>query len=483
MKQNNVKINFIYNIIYQILTIIIPLITAPYIARVLGPTGSGINSYTHSIVYYFVIVGMLGINNYGNRLIAKVRENSEELNKTFSSLFATHVIVSLIVCIFYFISVFLFFKEYQLYFLIQGIYMLSVPFDINWLFYGLEKFKITVTRNIIIRIISTILIFVLIKDSNDLWLYILILNLSTAVTQLSLYPFLKSNNIRFTKVSIKEIISHIKPLLILFLPTFALTLYKSMDKIMIEMMVNVSEVGMYEYAERIVTLPTLFIIALGTVMLPRISNLLAQQNEEKVFKYIDKSIEFGLFLAAPMCIGLISIANNFIPIFLGYEYNKSIYLLQILSVSIPFISLTNIIQTQYLIPKEKDKEYIIALFLGAIVNLILNLLLIQKINSIGACIATVISEFTVMSYQFYKVKEEFNISKIVKTFFKFFAKAIAMGMIIFCINFINLSNFTSLIIKLIIGIISYYLLNFNYVNKILNLKIILKKVFCRKDSL
>lgn len=189
---SSLKKNLIYQTVYQILTIVLPLITAPYVSRVLGPGNIGIYSYTYSIAYYFVLFAMLGINNYGNRIIAQVRDDRDLLNKTFSNLFAVHAIVSSIMIILYILYCFIFIKEYKIYMIIQGIYIISALFDINWFYFGIEKFKLTVTRNTIIKIVTVICTFIFVKSENDLWIYILILALGSFISQSIVWVFLKN---------------------------------------------------------------------------------------------------------------------------------------------------------------------------------------------------------------------------------------------------------------------------------------------------
>ena len=186
-----IKKNFMYNAAYQILLIILPLITTPYISRVIGVQGIGIYSYTYSIANYFVMFAMLGINNYGNRSVAKARENREELNYTFSSILLFHFIVSIIAILGY--AVFILStvnKENSFIFILQFFFVISSFFDINWFFFGMEQFKLTVVRNTFIKVLSVFLIFLFVKSKDDLWLYTLILVFSNLVSQLALWPFL-----------------------------------------------------------------------------------------------------------------------------------------------------------------------------------------------------------------------------------------------------------------------------------------------------
>ena len=166
----SIKRNFIYNLSYQFLTMIIPLIITPYISRIIGPEGVGVQSYTVSIVNYFILFIMLGINNYGNRSIAMVRENKEKLSKTFIGIYSVQLFMSLIVIIAYSIYIYYFCDNYRTLFFIQFIYILASMFDINWFFFGLEKFKLTVIRNMIIKILSVMCIFLFVKNSSDIYI-------------------------------------------------------------------------------------------------------------------------------------------------------------------------------------------------------------------------------------------------------------------------------------------------------------------------
>ena len=464
----NIKKNFIYNVLYQILILILPLITVPYVSRVLGAKGIGIYSYTYAIVYYFMLIAMLGINNYGNRTIAKVRENKELLSKNFLSIYTIQLIMSISMIILYFAYLVLFNHKYMDIAMIQIIYLISCMFDINWFFFGLEKFKITVTRSTILKLLSLILIFIFVKTKNDLWLYTLIMAGSALLSQLLLIPFLlkEINYIRINKNDIKK---HIKPCLILFIPVIAVSLYKVMDKIMIGVLSNISEVGYYEQAEKIINIPLGIVTALGTVLSPRISNLISKGKNSEIINYIEKSITFMMFLAFPICFGLIAISSDFIPIFLGNDFIKSSTLIYYLAVTILSISFANTIRTAYLIPKEKDKIFIISIIGGAIINLTINAILIPNFASIGACIGTIFAEFFVMMYQALKVRNDLKIKKYLINIFPFFIKSLIMFIIVFVIKIFSISAPTKLILQFIFGLFIYGILNVSYIKELLNL--------------
>ena len=465
---NQIKKNFIYNVFYQILLLILPIVTVPYVSRILGSEGLGIYSYTYSIVNYFMLFAMLGINNYGSRSIAKVRNDKEKLSKYFFSIYSIQLITTFIMIICYLIFILLFNFDYKYIAIIQIINIISVLFDINWFFFGLEKFKITVTRSTILKLLSVILIFMFVKSSNDLWIYTIIIATSTLLSQLILLPFLKKE-ISFFKIKRKDITKHIKPIIILFIPVVAISLYQVMDKIMLGNMSVINEVGYYEQAGKIVSIPLSLITALGTIMLPRISNLVAIKDLNAIKKYIYKSVKFMMFLAFPICLGLIAVSSDFIPVFLGYEFTKSSVLIYYLSITIIFISFANIVRTQYLIPNEKDKIYVISVIGGAFVNLIANLLLIPHFHSIGACIGTIFAEFFVMIYQTIAVRKELPLVSYFKSILPFIIKALIMFSTVMIIKFINIIPVFRFILQVIIGIIIYGLLNIKYVLELLNI--------------
>lgn len=471
---NNIKKNFIYNISYQLLLLLIPLITVPYTSRVLGANGIGQYSYTYSIVNYFMLIALLGINNHGNRTIAKSRENKKELSKNFIGIYSIQVIMSFLMIISYIAYLLLFNIKYKTIATIQIIHLISNTFDINWFFFGIEKFKITVTRSTIIKILSLILIFTLVKNQNDIWIYTIILSGSTLISQLILFPFLKKE-IEFTKINISDIKKHIVPCLIMFIPVISISLYKVMDKIMLGAMANVTEVGYYEQAEKIINIPMSIITALGTVMMPRISNLISKGNKKQIYDYIFKSINFMMFLAFPICLGLIAVSSRFIPIFMGDEFIKTSKLINYLSITIIFISFANVIRKQYLVPMEYDKIFILSVISGALVNLMLNFLLIPRYNSEGASIATVIAELMVMGIQIIAVRKELPILQYFKSISSFIAKSLIMFTLVIIIGKIKMNNIAIICIQVIIGSIVYFILNLKYINSIINFKKIIKR--------
>lgn len=374
----------------------------------------------------------------------------------------------------YLIYIILFNIRYKQIAVIQIFYVISSIFDINWFFFGLEKFKITIIRNTIIKIISLVSIFLFVRNSDDLWVYTLILSGSTFLSQIILWPYIKKY-VNFTKIKIIDILKHLKPCLILFIPVIAVSIYKIMDKIMLGNMASIVEVGYYENAVKIIDVPKGIITSLGTVMLPRMSNMIAKGEEEKIKMYIGKSLQVIMFLALPITMGLIAISDDFILIFLGNNFTKTGTLIKYLAISLIFLSWANVIRTQYLIPKERDKDYIISVILGAIVNLVMNIILIPRYASIGACYGTICAELIVMLYQTYKVKNELNISVYIKNIMIFVINSLIMFIIVDLLNYIPMSIYYRLILQVIIGIIIYIVLNFKYIITLVDFKFVINK--------
>lgn len=450
--------NFLYNAIYQIFILIIPLITTPYVSRILGVDNIGTYAYTYSIVYYFMLFSMLGINNYGSRTIAKCNNDIVNRSNKFWNIYFLQLLLTIIMGMLYLILVALSTYENKLIMLIQGIYLLSVAFDINWLFFGVEKFKITVSRNVIIKIISLLLIFAFVKNQNDLWKYTMIMSASTLVSQLYLWLYLKKY-IKKSKIQLKEVLYHLKPCFILFVPVIAYSIYRVMDKTMLGYFANTFELGNYESAEKIINIPISFITALGTVMVPHMS----KTEKNNYNKEINETFELCFCFILPMALGLFVISNNFSNVFFGNEFTKTGNIIRLLIPTIIFSAISNVIRTNYLIPKEKDKIYVKSTILGAVINLIFNITFIKKYGAYGACVGTLLAEIVVMLYQIINTTKNIEYEKILELFIKYSLKSIFMAMIIYIIG-INIGDeLVKILLQIIIGGIIYFILSYKYI--------------------
>ena len=425
---SNIKKNLIYNIAYQILIVIVPFITSPYLARTLGAQQIGIYSYTYSIAFYFMIIAVLGVSNYGNRSIAKVRDNKEKLNLTFSSIYAVQMVMSILMIIAYVIYLSFIAKEFKIISIIQGMYIIANALDITWFFYGIENFKVIVLRNSLVKALSLILILTLVRTQNDLWIYTTIMAGSTLIGQIISWTLLLKA-IKLSKPNLNDVIPHVKPVFILFIPVLAISVFSYMDKIMLGSMSGMKQTGFYENTEKIISIPKSIITALGTVMLPRTAHMIANGQEEKSKEYLENTMLYVLLISSACAFGLSGIANTFAPIFWGTGFEECGKLIAYMTPALVFSVFGNVIRTQYLIPRSMDTEYTVSLIIGAIVNFIINLFLIPKLGAVGAVIGTIAAEFSLCAYQTYSVRKYLNIKEYIKSGIMFFP----IGLIMFII--------------------------------------------------
>lgn len=473
-----------YNLIYQILTIILPFITSPYISRVIGAEGLGVYSYTYSIAYYFGLVVILGLNNYGNRSIAQVRDNKEKRDKIFSELYTMQLMMGIIISVVYVGYIAFGNAENKVISIIQFIYLISVILDINWLFFGLEKFKVTVSRNIIIKILTVFCIFLFVRTRTDLWKYTLIMASGAFISQLTLWIFVRKYNINFKVTKPLSIKKHIKPNLILFIPAIAVSVYTVMDKIMLGNLSDMIQVGLYENSEKIKNIPMGAINALGTVMLPQMSNLIAKGEINQGKEYIKNSMKFVMFISIALAFGIAGIAKQFAPIFFGEEFVECGKLISYLEISVVFIAWANVIRTQYLIPNCQEKIYIRATIIGAIINLIINVILIPSIGALGAIIGTIFAEGSVAVYETIKVRKELEIKKYLKQSIIYIIAGAIMFIVVRIIGNIMGAEMLTLMVQVVIGMIIYLVMCVAYmiITKDVIILRMLKKVFKRNKS-
>lgn len=428
--------NLIYNACYQVLTIIVPLLTAPYISRVLGVDGVGEYGYTYSIAHYFVLVTMLGVLNYGNREISQIRGDSDALADTFWNIYSIQFLWGLVTVGTYFLYVFILCPKHQLVMICQGLYVIAGLLDISWFYFGIEKFQFTAVISALNKIVTTVLVFLLVKHRDDTYIYACIIA-GGALLNNAVYWFFLKHNIHYVKPNIHSARRHIKPLVILFIPVIAVSIYKYMDKIMLGAMCNTTEVGIYESAEKFINLPMCFIAAIGTVMLPRITNMKANHETKGVLQYNFLSMVTVMFLSIGMSFGLAGIAHLFIPWFYGADFAQSVNVLLVLLPTIVFVSWANVIRTQCLLPEKRDFEYCLSVISGAIINLLINMMMIPTKGATGAAIGTLVAEGTVCIIQSVMCAGKMPFMKYMKYSAPLVFCAIVMQI---CINHINLSS-------------------------------------------
>jgi len=454
VNKKTVAKNYVLNLIYQILTILTPLISTPYVARVLGVENNGIYAYTISIITYFILFGSLGTNMYGQREIAYMQDEKKQQTKFFYEILLLKCCSYLIVAL-TFVLLFCLNGDYLLYYRILIIELLANLIDISWFFQGNEDFDKTVIKNCIFKMIGLVLIFILVKNENDLWKYFLIYTLSDFLGNLSMWFYLPKY---LTKGKLKiNIKKHVVPIITLFLPQVAIQIYSVLDKTMIGKMTgDMMAVSYYDQAQKIIKALLLIVTAMSSVMCSRISNSYAKGDNASIKKYLAQSFNMVWLFACPIVFGVIAIAPEFVPIYYGNDYSQVINYLSLLSILVITIGLNNATGVQYLISVNKQKEFTISVVAAAIVNVVLNIVFINLIGAIGAVISSIIAETIVLLIQLYYSKNAVRLNTIVKMSIKYFLASLVMFAIIKIMMLKMEFNIINLAIQVIVGVFVYY---------------------------
>ena len=424
--RRSVKSNYIYNLLYQILVIILPLITTPYVSRVLNPTGIGTINYTSSVVSVAVLVCSLGSGLYAQKEIAFAGDNKSRRSRIFWSILKIRIVSSLVVSVFY-TWIWIFSPAYRLIYMIQYITILANMVDIVWLFQGMEDFRKTSIRNIIVKIASVLMVFLMVRTEDHVPVYIAINAVSALVSSLVLWVSIPKLII-WVKVPWDEVKRHIYPIITLFIPMIAIYVYTYVDKIVLGLLSTEAQVGFYSNAERVVKLPMTVITSLGSVMIPRVASLMKDAKWNQVRENMRKSIHFVFFLGCPMAAGIAAIARYFVPWFFGAGYEDCIPLMQELSVIIIIIGLSSVTGQAALVPLNMQKVYTISILAGAVTNLFLNVLLIPGLGAHGAVIGTIAAESVVGIIQWIAVFRgiKLNVKDVFKDNIRPFAGTLLM---------------------------------------------------------
>ena len=455
MKETSIKKNFILSTLYQILTLVTPLITAPYISRVLGADGVGIYSYSYSIISYFIIFAALGTVSYGAREIARNRKDEKLRSKLFWEIEILTIITSCISLTVWLILT-SFMKEYKLYFLILSLNLINTMLDISWFYTGLEQMKYTVRQNSIFKILGVIALLVFIKDSNDVAKYTLIMTLTTLLGTASMWIYLPKFLVKTDLKRIK-IKSHFKETLIYFIPTIATSIYTMLDKTLIGLITNEnSQNGYYEQATKIINMcKSITFMSLNSVLGARISFLYAEKKFEEIRTRILTSIDYILFMGIGMLFGLIGVADRFVPMFFGQGYDEVIILLKCLSPIIIIIGISNCLGSQFYTPSGRRKQSAKYIIYGAVINLIFNLILIPQFKSFGAVIATILAELLITILYVQHCQKIVTFKIILNKGWKKIISGVIMLLFIILIDSFIKNNIVAVMIEISAGLLIY----------------------------
>lgn len=401
-QQKSVFYNFIMNVILTMSSFIFPLITFPYVSRILLPVGTGKVSFAASVVNYFLLLAQLGIPTYGIRACAKVRDSEEELSKTVQEI----LLISILMCAFAYVLFFASllcvprFQEERKLLIVTSASILFTTLGVEWLFKALEMYSYITWRSIIFKCIGLLAMFLLVHEQEDYVIYGAISIFASSASNILNFIYLHKLvdlKKRF-KLDLKK---HMKPILIFFAMSCATTVYLNLDTTMLGFIKTDADVGYYNAAVKIKNMLVSIVTSLGAVLLPRVTAYLERNETEKFKKLSKKAIRFVLFASLPMLTYFVVFARQGVLLLSGDEYVNAIMPMQIMMPTLLFIGLTNIMGIQILVPMGKESKVLASTVVGAVIDLILNTILIPKYSVVGAAIGTVTAELAVFIYQYF----------------------------------------------------------------------------------
>ena len=449
------KKNAAYNVAYRMFSVFLPLVTAPYLSRTVGTDGVGLYSLAWSVSYVFCLIGMLGLNDYGVRTIAQVRDNREELDRTFSAIWQMQLLVAGVTLVAWLGYVFFVAGEEKVIALHLTMMSVSCLCSLDWCLMGLDIFKPIALRNTFVKLAAAACVFLFVKKKEDLWIYGFVWSLATLVGNLMSAASLRGK-VTYGPVPMRESLKHLAPCAVLFISVLAVNVYRTMDKVMVSTIAGVHENGLYENAEKIIYCLSGFISAIGTVMMPKVAHMQKEGATEKIARHIDRSMELILCMTSAMAFGVASVADVFAPLFYGEDFRYSGTLMAPLSFTLIMIGFANVIRTQVVLPQKRDHIFVKSVCCGAAVNLIANACLIPSMKSMGAVVGTLMAEMTVPVVQYLILRKELPYGQFMKYVGIY---AVFGGIMLGCVRLVKTlvpaENWVSLGIMTIAGIAVY----------------------------
>lgn len=404
-KIHSVKYNFIMNFILTASQFIFPLITFPYVSRVLLAAGNGKISFAASVANYFMMVASLGVPTYGVRACAQVRDDKKKLSKTVQEIFTINFIMTVLVCITYIVCIFTVpkFQAEQVLFLINGLSIVLNLFGINWVYQALEQYDYITIRSLFFKVVSIVLMFLLVHEQRDYIKYAAITVLAGVGS--NILNFIRIHRfIEFRWEENYNLKRHLKPILILFAQSLAVSIYTNLDTVMLGFLKTDQDVGYYNAAIKIKTILLSLVTSLGNVLLPRMSYY-AKQNLKKEFsETMLKALNFTVLLSIPLVIYFDIFSKEAISFLAGDGYIGAVLAMQIITVAVIPNGLTGVLGVQVLTALEKEKYVLYSVIVGASVDFVLNLSFIPRYGAAGAALATMIAEFMVLLVQLFFTK-------------------------------------------------------------------------------
>lgn len=454
----SVKKNFVMNTILTVSSFVFPLITFPYISRVLLADGTGTVSFAKSIIAYFLMISALGIPTYGIRACAQVRDDKEKLSKTAQELLIINILMCLITYILLMLAIFFIprLREERLLFVVLSSTLFLNAIGMEWLFKALEQYTYITIRSIIFNILGVAFMFLLVHKQGD---YIIYGAISVGASSLGylLNLFYAGKYISLRPIRHYDLKQHIKPVVIFFSMACAITVYTNLDLVMLGFMKNDTEVGYYHAAIRVKEILLAVITSLGTVLLPRLSYYIQNQMFEEFRKTTKKAINFVFLFASPLMMYFLLFAKNGILLLSGSDFMGAVLPMRILLPTLILIGLTNLLGMQILVPLGREKIVLYSVIAGAVVDLILNAFLIPKLGPVGAAIGTLAAEVIVLIVQLIALRKD-NLLEAFKEvqYWKMIIAIIAGCAVSFWVVLINIGNIFTLLISAVLFFAAYF---------------------------
>ena len=444
--------NYAYNLSYQLLVIILPIITTPYVTRVFSSDDLGTYGYFNSIVTYFILLATLGVANYGTKVISGHRK---EIEKNFWGIYSLQLGATLLSLTLYgLLYLALPFMQNPVAYIL-GLSLVSKGLDISWLFQGLEDFRKITARNITVKLIGVISIFLFVKSANDLYLYVFLLTIFELLGQLSMW-LPAQEFIGRPHFDIEYARHHLKPVILLFLPQVAISLYVTLDRTMLGALASTKDVGIYDQALKLVNILLTLVTSLGSVMLPRVAHLLATGNHKAVNRMHEISFLIYNLVIFPIMAGMLIVNDDFVQFFLGQDFQDARYAIAIMVFRMFFIGWTNIMGIQILIPHNKNKEFMMSTTVPAIISVGLNLLLLPKLGYIGAAIVSVLTEALVWGIQLFYTRSYLKEVSIMKTMLKILVASGLMYIVLFLLEpIVTFTPMLNVVVYAVLGVVIY----------------------------
>lgn len=447
--------NYILTLAYELIAVIVPLFTAPYLTRTLHASNFGIYSVVYSALSLIQSISLMGLYTYGSRQTAYVREDKTALSSLFRELMILRISCGIV-------GTFVFFTYghaigYGIYFAGFYAYYLANVFDVGWVFAGNENMLPCVAKNIIAKLITLAGTFLFVKNEGDVLIYILVVSLPMLIANISIMPFL-NKYIGKGKPKIANVPRHLIASFSLCLPYIVSQIYLQVDKIMIERLADsTSQVSYYDQAEKIVLIPLSIITSLSAVIMPRIANEYIKDGKREIEKHLVLVGKYSVCISFPMMFGMIALSKYFIPWYLGSEYYMSSAIIMILSPMIVFNSLSGISGQQYFMATNQIGVMLRSSIIAAVSNVILNALLIPPMGCVGAAIATLAANLIVVIVQYVEMCKQIRFTEVFTAGTRYLVYSVIMFFAIRLItNALSLeaTAFTT-IVQIIIGIIVY----------------------------